>query len=117
MLKVLSDSLQAYWGATNNSILAKPRVREGHKINNNWINAKSRQMALILARWRCSLEFSGNPWSNESDANVEDSDCRVRMLLFFSIVTKSRQDFCLTGLTYGGIAGVFMNTIVVGCLL
>ena len=61
--------------------------------------------------------FFGNPWSNESDANVEDSDCRVRMLLFFSIVTKSRQDFCLTGLTYGGIAGVFMNTIVVGCLL
>ena len=29
--------------------------------------------------------FFGKPWSNESDANVEDSDCTVRMLLFFSM--------------------------------
>ena len=25
--------------------------------------------------------FLGTPWSNKSDANVEDSDCTVRMLL------------------------------------
>ena len=27
----------------------------------------------------------GNSWSNNSDTNVEDFDCTVRMLLFFSI--------------------------------
>ena len=26
-----------------------------------------------------------NPWPNESDANLEDSACTVRVLLFFSI--------------------------------
>jgi hypothetical protein len=43
-------------------------------------------------RWRSNWldgavvgRFSGIPWSNESDANVEDSDCTVQMLLFFSI--------------------------------
>ena len=42
-------------------------------------------MAFWSARWRCSPEFFGNPWSKESDANVEGSECRVQMLLFFSI--------------------------------
>ena len=32
--------------------------------------------------------FFGNPWSNESDANVEDSDCTVQMFLIFSIPGK-----------------------------
>ena len=55
------------------------------EINNNQIDAKSRQMAFPSARCHCSWEFFGNPWSNKSDANAEDSDCTVRMLLFFSI--------------------------------
>ena len=29
-------------------------------------------------------------WSNKSDANLEDSDCTVRMLLFISIVLQLR---------------------------
>jgi hypothetical protein len=33
------------------------------------------------------LTHVGNPWSNEADANVEDSDCTVRMLLFFPILS------------------------------
>ena len=57
------------------------------EINNNWIDAKYCQMTLQSARWHCSHAFIGNPWSNESDANVEDSDCTVQMLLFFSITT------------------------------
>ena len=31
-----------------------------------------------------------NPWSNETDANLEDSACTVRVLLFFSIPTEQR---------------------------
>ena len=44
------------------------------EINNNWINTKYRQMAFRSTRWRCSRALFENPWSNESDANVEDSD-------------------------------------------
>jgi hypothetical protein len=43
-------------------------------------------------RWRSERldgavvrRFLGHPWSNESEANVEDSDCTVRMLLFISM--------------------------------
>ena len=59
------------------------------KINNitryNLINRKYHQMALRSARWRFSCALFGNPWSNKSYANVEDFDCTVQMLLFFSI--------------------------------
>ena len=55
------------------------------EINNIQIHAKYSQMAFRLARWRCVWEFLGNTQSNKSDANVEDSDCTVRMLLFISI--------------------------------
>ena len=37
------------------------------------------------ARWRCSWALFGNVWSNKSDANVEDSDFTVQLLLFFSL--------------------------------
>ena len=43
------------------------------------------QMVFRSARWRCSQLFSGVPCSKKSDANVEDSDCTVLMLLIFSI--------------------------------
>ena len=39
-------------------------------------------------RWRSDqFQPTGiwNPWSNETDANLEDSVCRVRVLLFFPI--------------------------------
>ena len=46
-------------------------------------------------RWRSDQldgavvgHFLGPPGSNESDANVEGSDCTVRMLLFISIPCK-----------------------------
>ena len=55
------------------------------EINNNWIDAKYCQMTLQSARWHCSHAFIGNPWSNKRDANVEDSDCPVWILLLFSI--------------------------------
>ena len=49
-------------------------------------------------RWRSDRldgavvgHFLEIPWSNESDANVEDSDCIVRMLLFISITTEAHQ--------------------------
>ena len=42
-------------------------------------------------RWR-SDQFQPthiwNPWSNKTDANLEDSACTVRVLLFFRIVAK-----------------------------
>ena len=50
-----------------------------------WIDAKYCQMTLQSARWHCSHAFIGNPWSNKRDANVEDSDCPVWILLLFSI--------------------------------
>ena len=46
-------------------------------------------------RWRSDQldgavvgHFFGPPGSNESDVNVEGSDCTVQMLLFFSIMKK-----------------------------
>ena len=62
-----------------------PEMSIEKKINTNWINAKYCQVMFHLPKWCCRWVFFGNPWSNESDANVEDSDCTVRMLLFFSI--------------------------------
>ena len=42
-----------------------------------------------IDRWR-SNQFQPtdiwNPWSNKIDANLEDSACTVRVLLFFPIV-------------------------------
>ena len=55
------------------------------EINNNWIDAKYRQISF----WYGAVVghfFLGTAWSNESHANVEDSDCTVWMLLFFSML-------------------------------
>ena len=40
----------------------------------NTIRWHSDQLDGTVVGW-----FFGKPWSNESDANVEDSDCTVRM--------------------------------------
>ena len=53
-----------------------------NKARHNRIDAKYRQMAF---RSVATTDLSGI-WSNKTDANLEDSDCTVRMLLFFSIV-------------------------------
>ena len=77
------------------------------KINNNRITAKyictvsdgvpigSGTFATILGGitiW--------NPWSNESDANLEGSACTVRMLLFFSIVWDKASFISYTDIFY-----------------
>ena len=54
------------------------------KINNNWIDAIYRQMAVRLTRWRCSHTLFGNLWSNESDTNVEDFDCTMNLFLLLN---------------------------------
>ena len=49
----------------------------------NLIDAKYQQMAFRSVPTTLLFEI----WSNKSDANLEDSDCTVRMLLFVSIIT------------------------------
>ena len=87
-------------------LVPKPKSRAIGKINNNWIDAKYHQMAFRLARWCCSQVYFGESWSSKSDANVEDSDCTVWMLLFFSIVkpcqgSGTKEDFKILGCTIG----------------
>ena len=47
----------------------------------NLIDAKYQQMTFRSVPTTHLLEI----WSNKSDANLEDSDCTVQMLLFVSI--------------------------------
>ena len=56
------------------------------KINNNRIDSKYLWWRSDrLSRWSCSQLFYGNPWSNEIDANLEDSYCTIQVLLIFSM--------------------------------
>ena len=75
--------------------MASKRLAENLKnhideINNIQIHAEYCQMVFRLARWRCGWEFFVESLVKKSDANVEDSDCTVRMLLFISM-----GQFCL----------------------
>ena len=50
-----------------------------NKARYNQIDAKYQQMAFRSV----PTTHIWNPWSNKTDANLEDSACTVRMLLFF----------------------------------
>ena len=71
------------------------------------INNKARHN-LIVAKYQ-QMAFRSVPttllfgiWSNKSDANLEDSDCTVQMLLFISIVRSVEcRNLCRTGFLAG----------------
>ena len=56
------------------------------EINNIQIHAKYHHMGFLIGQIALWPEVLGNTQSNKSDANVEDSDCTVQMLLFISIL-------------------------------
>ena len=62
-------------------------------INNNRIDAKYCQMAFRSVPTHLEGITIWNPWLNKSNANLEDSACTVRVLLFFPIWLKKGRSY------------------------
>ena len=58
------------------------------KLRHNEINVKYCQMTFPSARWRCSWEFLGTPWSNETDAQPPEGDNPLNLLFNSQIKSK-----------------------------
>ena len=79
-------------GEENFSVTYLNSILIGVKLSTDMINNKARYNRLMqnTVRWR-SDQFQPtniwNPWSSETDANLEDSSCTAQVLIFFPMVT------------------------------
>ena len=68
------------------SVLQSTIEMINNKAMHNLINVKYSKMAFRSARWCCSREFMGTPWSNKSDAQPPEGDNPQNLLFSRRIV-------------------------------